>query len=296
CVFCQRSHMSCEEKRPCQRCIKRHIAHMCRDKDPATEPSSGSKSAAASGSAKPRTKIAKRGKASQQTAKDKKTAVPIAPAISASDASGNDGGSLGNSGGSGDSASSEQLDVYADGGGNAASALEPDAPNAAKSQPSAGASHSHPVPAATLPAANGATSSRACGGSGLNSSELLLFGNDVASNEFSALNEFLESLQRGVRSGERLDADLRLSNPPSSSPSGPPTRPAVGSPAGEAFGIAPAHMQPPYAGASASVAASASGRALSLPTISQLMSGSGGEGVTQTERFLLTAADPNDGT
>ncbi|KAJ2595876.1 Transcription factor [Coemansia sp. RSA 1722] len=269
---------------------------MCRDKDPATEPSSGSKSAAASGSAKPRTKIAKRGKASQQTAKDKKTAVPIAPAISASDASGNDGGSLGNSGGSGDSASSEQLDVYADGGGNAASALEPDAPNAAKSQPSAGASHSHPVPAATLPAANGATSSRACGGSGLNSSELLLFGNDVASNEFSALNEFLESLQRGVRSGERLDADLRLSNPPSSSPSGPPTRPAVGSPAGEAFGIAPAHMQPPYAGASASVAASASGRALSLPTISQLMSGSGGEGVTQTERFLLTAADPNDGT
>ncbi|KAJ2814963.1 Transcription factor, partial [Coemansia erecta] len=34
CVYCQRSHMSCNDERPCQRCIKRNIAHMCHDKEP----------------------------------------------------------------------------------------------------------------------------------------------------------------------------------------------------------------------------------------------------------------------
>ncbi|KDN47964.1 hypothetical protein K437DRAFT_293986 [Tilletiaria anomala UBC 951] len=32
CVFCQRSHMPCEVARPCARCTKRGIAHMCKDK------------------------------------------------------------------------------------------------------------------------------------------------------------------------------------------------------------------------------------------------------------------------
>ncbi|KAL1927199.1 hypothetical protein VTP01DRAFT_5162 [Rhizomucor pusillus] len=31
CVFCRRSHMTCDEGRPCQRCIKRSIGHLCRD-------------------------------------------------------------------------------------------------------------------------------------------------------------------------------------------------------------------------------------------------------------------------
>lgn len=31
CVFCQRSHMTCDESRPCQRCIKRRIGHLCHD-------------------------------------------------------------------------------------------------------------------------------------------------------------------------------------------------------------------------------------------------------------------------
>lgn len=31
CVFCQRSHMTCDEGRPCQRCIKRRIGHLCHD-------------------------------------------------------------------------------------------------------------------------------------------------------------------------------------------------------------------------------------------------------------------------
>ncbi|KAJ1811803.1 Transcription factor [Coemansia sp. RSA 2599] len=256
--------MSCDDKRPCQRCIKRHIAHMCRDKEPATETSgSNSKDAAAAAAsvkpkqkprAKAKTKAEKKTRADPLEARATKAAVPIAPAISSGDASGNDGG--------GDNAGAENTGVAS---AAATATAVTAAPTKTAATPGIGVS----------------------GNAGLNSNTLLLFGNDVASNEFSALNEFLESLQRGVRGGERFDTDLRLSNPPSSSPSGPPTRPAVGSPAVEAFSIpAPAHVQQTYTGT----------RALSLPTISQLMAGSGGEGVTQAERFLLTAADPNDGT
>ncbi|ANZ77789.1 BA75_05037T0 [Komagataella pastoris] len=31
CVYCRRSHMICDDSRPCQRCIKRNIGHLCRD-------------------------------------------------------------------------------------------------------------------------------------------------------------------------------------------------------------------------------------------------------------------------
>ncbi|KAL1915560.1 uncharacterized protein VTP21DRAFT_6684 [Calcarisporiella thermophila] len=31
CVYCRRSHMTCDDGRPCQRCIKRGIEHMCHD-------------------------------------------------------------------------------------------------------------------------------------------------------------------------------------------------------------------------------------------------------------------------
>ncbi|TPX63206.1 hypothetical protein SpCBS45565_g06753 [Spizellomyces sp. 'palustris'] len=31
CVYCRRSHMTCDDGRPCQRCIKRKIAHLCHD-------------------------------------------------------------------------------------------------------------------------------------------------------------------------------------------------------------------------------------------------------------------------
>lgn len=34
CVFCKRSHMPCEEARPCNRCVKRGISHLCRDAEP----------------------------------------------------------------------------------------------------------------------------------------------------------------------------------------------------------------------------------------------------------------------
>ncbi|KAF5380140.1 hypothetical protein D9615_006300 [Tricholomella constricta] len=42
CLYCRRSHMTCDEGRPCQRCIKREIGHLCRDeqrpKPPNKEP------------------------------------------------------------------------------------------------------------------------------------------------------------------------------------------------------------------------------------------------------------------
>lgn len=31
CVYCRRSHMICDDSRPCQRCIKRGISHLCHD-------------------------------------------------------------------------------------------------------------------------------------------------------------------------------------------------------------------------------------------------------------------------
>lgn len=48
CLYCRRSHMTCDEGRPCQRCIKREIGHLChderkpsqKDKDKMTEPAS----------------------------------------------------------------------------------------------------------------------------------------------------------------------------------------------------------------------------------------------------------------
>ncbi|KAG0667716.1 hypothetical protein C6P45_005437 [Maudiozyma exigua] len=34
CIFCRRSHVNCDDKRPCTRCIKRNIAHLCSDSAP----------------------------------------------------------------------------------------------------------------------------------------------------------------------------------------------------------------------------------------------------------------------
>ena len=31
CIYCRRSHMNCDESRPCKRCIKRNIGHLCHD-------------------------------------------------------------------------------------------------------------------------------------------------------------------------------------------------------------------------------------------------------------------------
>ncbi|WFC96005.1 Transcription factor [Malassezia brasiliensis] len=39
CIYCRRSHMTCDENRPCQRCVKRVIGHLCRDE--VTQPTGG---------------------------------------------------------------------------------------------------------------------------------------------------------------------------------------------------------------------------------------------------------------
>lgn len=47
CVYCRRSHMTCDEKRPCTRCIRRNIGHLCHD-EPKKRPGSVSLSPATS--------------------------------------------------------------------------------------------------------------------------------------------------------------------------------------------------------------------------------------------------------
>ncbi|SPO24213.1 related to RDS2 - Regulator of drug sensitivity [Ustilago trichophora] len=50
CIFCKRSHMPCEEARPCKRCVKRGISHLCRDAEPVG--SAGTASSSASSTSK----------------------------------------------------------------------------------------------------------------------------------------------------------------------------------------------------------------------------------------------------
>lgn len=38
CVYCKRSHMPCDISRPCKRCVKRGIAHLCKDEPPTEAP------------------------------------------------------------------------------------------------------------------------------------------------------------------------------------------------------------------------------------------------------------------
>ncbi|KAI9459207.1 hypothetical protein BJY52DRAFT_1118994 [Lactarius psammicola] len=38
CLYCRRSHMTCDEGRPCQRCIKREIGHLCHDENRPSKP------------------------------------------------------------------------------------------------------------------------------------------------------------------------------------------------------------------------------------------------------------------
>ncbi|KAI0205437.1 hypothetical protein F4808DRAFT_232642 [Astrocystis sublimbata] len=48
CVYCRRSHMTCDLGRPCTRCIKRNIGHLCHDepRDPDAKKPKGSTPAA----------------------------------------------------------------------------------------------------------------------------------------------------------------------------------------------------------------------------------------------------------
>ncbi|KAF9572646.1 hypothetical protein EC968_009638 [Mortierella alpina] len=62
CVYCRRSHMTCDDGRPCQRCIKRNIGHLCHD-----EPKPSQLANAANGTDARRTSQQQHRQQSQQT-------------------------------------------------------------------------------------------------------------------------------------------------------------------------------------------------------------------------------------
>ncbi|KAJ2865951.1 Transcription factor [Coemansia aciculifera] len=355
--------MSCDDKRPCQRCVKRNIAHMCRDKDPASE-----------GAANGETRKGAKGSSSEGSKKAgrrESEVIPIAPATTISMAArvpkvfapmsnqaqgvhrsevaaivttGPASAPLSASteaGGAFPAAAAPVGIVAVQANMQAAGAAAPariDASSQGYLGEADGAGRTLPLPVQSMPTLpssgtlaqmatqTGGPSESAAGrsevsggrtsygGMRFDGNAMLMFGNVVASNEFSAINEFLENLQRSTRYADRVDADFNRSNPPSGSPSGPPSSYAIGSPMSEQA-TAPALQQSssavqlqayaqamPAGGITAAHGASTSGmgshdqRTLSLPTISQLMANNSGEGVTQAERFLLTAADPSDGT
>jgi len=55
CVYCRRSHMTCDDGRPCQRCIKRNIGHLCHDEP---KPSQQNQQAARKSSQQPQDQLA----------------------------------------------------------------------------------------------------------------------------------------------------------------------------------------------------------------------------------------------
>ncbi|KAJ2756583.1 Transcription factor [Coemansia pectinata] len=355
--------MSCDDKRPCQRCVKRNIAHMCRDKDPASEGAAngetrkGAKGSSSEGSKKagrresevipiaPATTISMAARVPKVFAPMSNQAqgvhrsevaaiVTTGPASAPLSASTETGGAF-------PAAAAPVGIVAVQANMQAAGAAAPariDASSQGYLGEADGAGRTLPLPVQSMPTLpssgtlaqmatqTGGPSERAAGrsevsggrtsygGMRFDGNAMLMFGNVVASNEFSAINEFLENLQRSTRYADRVDADFNRSNPPSGSPSGPPSSYAIGSPMSEQA-TAPALQQSssavqlqayaqamPAGGITAAHGASTSGmgshdqRTLSLPTISQLMANNSGEGVTQAERFLLTAADPSDGT
>ncbi|KAL9937142.1 hypothetical protein V8E36_004377 [Tilletia maclaganii] len=53
CIYCRRSHMTCDEGRPCQRCIKRDIGHLCHDEATSSQRHSTTAPTAAAAAAAP---------------------------------------------------------------------------------------------------------------------------------------------------------------------------------------------------------------------------------------------------
>ncbi|KAG0023426.1 hypothetical protein BGZ80_009465 [Entomortierella chlamydospora] len=49
CVYCRRSHMTCDDGRPCQRCIKRNIGHLCHDEPKPSQLANSQGAASSSG-------------------------------------------------------------------------------------------------------------------------------------------------------------------------------------------------------------------------------------------------------
>ncbi|KAJ1735779.1 Transcription factor [Coemansia biformis] len=331
--------MSCDDERPCRRCIKRGISHLCHDKESAGDVADtrgqakagdgggGSGDGSGSGGGMwPAEEGAAAAIANSRlhspaaAAADSTTgpsAVPIVAPMQAPMLSARKG-----------STPSRVVTspMYMGDASEGPRSLELTAPISALAM----VSSSTPGVAAAAATASmelgpaGGTLGGLYGTAGfrLDPGSLLLFGGDIANNESSVLSEFLESLQRGARGAESTGSDMRQSNLSSE----PPSIRGVSSPVAEAAMQGAAFQGAQAAAAAAAAMAAANGgghvrapmpasadpagagrrlpqaaavgddRAVGLPTISELMGGRSGEGVTQTERFVLTAADPNDGT
>ncbi|KAJ2845128.1 Transcription factor [Coemansia brasiliensis] len=269
CVYCQRSHMSCNNERPCQRCIKRNIGHMCHDKEPADGASEIRKRKSSESESNALQGVAVVG------SNDPSDALQGVAVVGSND-SGSEQGRNGAEGAASantaigasvlpilGSAHSSLLHSREGGGSFLQMGVSP------MYAGESGGAQSLPLPVLSASGTMGTAASDA-GSQRFDRSALLPFGNDIASNEFSALNEFLESLQRGLRGAE---VDMQTG---SSQPDMTEAHAAGGSPQPQGLGQQSREKRE------------------RLPTITQLMSG--GPGMTQTERFLLTAADPNDGT
>jgi hypothetical protein len=87
CLFCKRSHMTCDEERPCRRCVKRGIPHMCADEEPAGVTASASSSTVTPDAAAPA--ASKKGKPRSHSAasvRPEKSLSPPTAAVASSSA------------------------------------------------------------------------------------------------------------------------------------------------------------------------------------------------------------------
>ncbi|KAK7682748.1 hypothetical protein QCA50_014131 [Cerrena zonata] len=76
CLYCRRSHMTCDEGRPCQRCIKREIGHLCHDE---RRPSAKDKDKASSSSGPASNAPSQPPQPAQQVDVTKSLPAPVAP-------------------------------------------------------------------------------------------------------------------------------------------------------------------------------------------------------------------------
>ena len=93
CIYCRRSHMTCDEGRPCQRCIKRDIGHLCHDEaTPAKASGDHNDASASSTPSKPQAQA----KSAQKATPPTTTSAPAIPTAAATTADASAAGTAGN--------------------------------------------------------------------------------------------------------------------------------------------------------------------------------------------------------
>ena len=194
CVYCRRSHMTCDLQRPCARCIKRDIGHLCHD-EPRDPP--------------------KRSKSEVGVAE-------IAPAPEGGEVKSEEPTANGNGHGDGDGNGSAQYQSHAD--GEMKFAPSDNAPQLAQPQP---VSPTRQMQRPTQPQAMNPNSSNPTSNFDWNNSGLqnqfqdmhhlhpnYMFNNSEVTNEYNLLNDFLSNslLDDGAMYSNE-DAQAFLSDP-----------------------------------------------------------------------------------